>query len=795
MAAARACRIVALWLTLSSASATASAQTVFINEIHYDNAGTDSGERIEIAGPSGTSVGGWTLVLYNGANGAAYDTRAISGTFGGAGLGTLSFEYPVNGIQNGAPDGLALVNGTTVVEFISYEGSFVAADGPAAGLMSVDIETEEDGTEPAGLSLQRSGGGCEGDDFVWVGPLAGSSGALNGGQSYDPARCGANPPPPPPIITRIYEIQGAGHISPHVGRLVTTEGIVTAVAADGYYVQDPVGDGDAATSDGIFVFVGSTAAKPAVGDLVSLRDVVQEFIPGGAGTGNLSVTELSSPVTSVLSSGHALPDPVLIGRGGRVPPNRLVISPSETPVNLQTAPGRFNPDVDGIDFYESLEGMRVTVRRAVAIAPTAQFGTTSSEIWVLPDLGAHVGPRSARTARGGLALQPHPDNFGDQNPERIQVQFDASAERAGVLYRAPAPLVTVGDRLGDLVGVVGYEFGNFEVRLTETIPAVAASRLTREVTALRGGPRRMTIATYNVLNLSADASDDVQRAALARQIVEHLRSPDVLALQEIQDDSGEVDDGVTSAALTLGRLAAAIVLAGGPSYQFIDAAPANNSSGGVPGGNIRNAFLYNPARVGLEQAASLTPETLAALGVTGAGAFAGTRAPLMAVFRFGGEAVTIVNNHLTSRSGSTPVFGGRQPFEQAGEEAREAQALALNEVARILTAGASGHPNLIMLGDFNTFEFTNDLTRLLPGAGRDRVLVNLIRALADGNVYTYNFEGNAQVLDHVFVSPRLAPRARLDIVHVNSDFPAAESAPGSDHEPVVLRLDFAGLPW
>src|SRR6185503_2244417 len=74
--------------------------SVFVNEIHYDNTGTDAGEAIEIAGPAGTNLSGWSLVLYNGAGGAAYDTRALSGTIPNqqAGFGTLSFTYPVNGI-------------------------------------------------------------------------------------------------------------------------------------------------------------------------------------------------------------------------------------------------------------------------------------------------------------------------------------------------------------------------------------------------------------------------------------------------------------------------------------------------------------------------------------------------------------------------------------------------------------------------------------------------------------------------------------------------------------------------
>lgn len=161
--------------------------SVFINEIHYDNTGTDAGEAIEIAGPAGTDLTGWSLVLYNGAGGAPYDTRALSGIIPNqqAGFGTLSFSYPVNGIQNGSPDGLALVNpSNTVVQFLSYEGTFTAVGGPANGMLSVDIGVAENGTEPIGQSLRLTGTGQFYEDFTWNAPATASFGAVNQGQSF-----------------------------------------------------------------------------------------------------------------------------------------------------------------------------------------------------------------------------------------------------------------------------------------------------------------------------------------------------------------------------------------------------------------------------------------------------------------------------------------------------------------------------------------------------------------------------------------------------------------------------------
>jgi hypothetical protein len=159
---------------------------VFINEIHYDNTGTDAGEAIEIAGLAGTNLTGWNLVLYNGANGQVYDTAPLSGTIPNqsAGFGTLSFSYPVNGLQNGAPDGIALVNSGTVVQFLSYEGTFNAVDGPAAGMSSIDVGVSESSTTPLGSSLQLIGPGREYADFTWYHESPNTFGAVNTDQNF-----------------------------------------------------------------------------------------------------------------------------------------------------------------------------------------------------------------------------------------------------------------------------------------------------------------------------------------------------------------------------------------------------------------------------------------------------------------------------------------------------------------------------------------------------------------------------------------------------------------------------------
>lgn len=164
----------------------ACATPVFINEFHYDNVGTDVDEFIEIAGPAGLALAGWSLVLYNGADNRPYGSPIqLYGLFPDEvdGMGALAFAAP--GIQNGSPDGIALVDDTGAVRhLVSYEGSFVAISGPATGMTLSDIGVAEGANTPIGYSLQLTGSGeCMGE-FIWSSPAPASPGRLNQGQSF-----------------------------------------------------------------------------------------------------------------------------------------------------------------------------------------------------------------------------------------------------------------------------------------------------------------------------------------------------------------------------------------------------------------------------------------------------------------------------------------------------------------------------------------------------------------------------------------------------------------------------------
>ncbi|MDY6944683.1 MAG: lamin tail domain-containing protein [Pseudomonadota bacterium] len=568
---------------------------------------------------------------------------------------------------------------------------------------------------------------------------------------------------------RIRDIQGAAHLSPLSGQSVTgVPGVVTARSSNGFYMQDTQPDANPATSEGIFVFT-SAAPTVALGDQVLVTGTVSEFRPGGSdGTTNLTTTEIVSASIIVQSSGNALPAPVILGAGGRVPPSRII--DNDAAGSVETS-GTFDASTDGIDFYESLEGMRVQVNQVVAIGPTNDFG----EIAVLADHGEGAG---LRTVRGGVVVRA--DDF---NPERIILDD----------LLAPTPDVNVGDTAPSAIGVLDYGFGNFKLNVT-TPPVFAANGLERETTELSGDQDHVTLASFNVENLRPGDSAE-KFTALARQIVANLRAPDVVAVMEIQDNNGASNDAVVDASQTFQALIAAIVSRGGPTYQFRQINPLDDQDGGEPGGNIRVGFLFNPARVGFidRPGGTATASTTVVSGTNGPqlsaspgridptdAAFASSRKPLAGEFLFNGHPLFVIANHFNSKGGDQPLFGRFQPPRRSSEVQRAQQASIVGNFVRSLRS-ADQNAKVVVLGDLNDFQFSDTLS-ILKSAG----LVDLVEGLPESERYTYVFDGNSQALDHIMVSEALANAAlpSYDVVHVNSEF--ADQT--SDHDPEVVAL-------
>ena len=159
---------------------------VWINEIHYDNNGSDINEGIELAGAAGIDLTGWSLVAYNGTNGTRYKTTSLSGSLPSQnnGFGTINFN--ITGLQNGGSDGIALVDDNNQVrQFLSYEGVLTATDGPASGMQSTDISVAETSSTPVGFSSTTcTGTGSSFNDFTWQAPASHSAGNVNNNQSF-----------------------------------------------------------------------------------------------------------------------------------------------------------------------------------------------------------------------------------------------------------------------------------------------------------------------------------------------------------------------------------------------------------------------------------------------------------------------------------------------------------------------------------------------------------------------------------------------------------------------------------
>ncbi|NUQ83926.1 MAG: ExeM/NucH family extracellular endonuclease [Anaerolineales bacterium] len=292
--------------------------TVFINEIHYDNTGTDAGEAIEIAGPAGTNLTGWSIVLYNGSGGATYDTDMLSGTIPNqqGGYGTVVLTYPSNGIQNGAPDGLALVDASnTVVQFLSYEGSFTAVGGAANGMTSTDIGISQTGSEPVGSSLQLTGSGATYGDFTWAATTANTFGSPNTGQTFtggggstDPTGTGSATPatvaPGESSLLAVVVTPGSNPASTGLA-VVCDLSTIGGSATQSFF--DDGSNGDTAAGDNTFSFLATVDSGTSEG----AKNLSCTITDAEARTGNAAISlTVQEPVEIVINEILADPDAV-----------------------------------------------------------------------------------------------------------------------------------------------------------------------------------------------------------------------------------------------------------------------------------------------------------------------------------------------------------------------------------------------------------------------------------------------------------------------------------------------------
>jgi predicted extracellular nuclease len=570
----------------------------------------------------------------------------------------------------------------------------------------------------------------------------------------------------------IHDIQGTTRVSPFAGQKVTdVTGIVTGVRAygssKGFWFQDPDADADPATSEGVFVFT-SSAPKVAVGDKVTVTGTVSEYVPGGASTGNQSLTEITKPTVTVVSAGNAVPAASVVDADS-VPDAYTADGDPAAGGSVNGLPLR--PAEYALDLYESLEGMNVQVSDVRVVTATDPY----AELWVT------VKPHEHADRRGGTVY----GSYTSQNTGRLQIQSLGAA--------ADFPTANVGDELaGTTAGPLDYnQYGGYTLVAGKLGP-LDKGGLERETTDAQGR-KELAVATYNVENLDPG---DTTFAAHASAIVNNLQSPDIVSLEEIQDDNGAKNDGTVSAELTMRKLVDAIAAAGGPAYEWRSIDPVDLADGGEPGGNIRQVFLFNPERVSFTDRAGGDATT--AVGVTkergkaaltvspgridpASDAWKSSRKPLAGEFVFRGKTVFVIANHFASKGGDQSLHGQFQPPVRSSETQRHLQATAVNSFVKDILA-TQKNADVVALGDINDFEFSGT-AELLEGDGE---LWSAIKSLPRSERYTYDYQGNSQVLDQILVSPSIRRGCDLeyDSVHINSEF----SDQISDHDPQVLRF-------
>lgn len=591
-----------------------------------------------------------------------------------------------------------------------------------------------------------------------------------------PAASGAAEPASPRQVS-IMDIQGSGGFSALEQTRVETSGVVTLREKNGsgFWIQDPDGDGDPATSDGLYVSqAGSSFELPQVGDLVRIVAVVAEMQRGIG----LPRTQLEKPtLLEVTASDRALPAAVELHR---LPDTELY---------------------DAVAFWEPLEGMRVSLKNAPIISPTNQY----LQFTVLPEGNAAAG--SGYYPETGVAIvRGLGGDRVDYNPERVLIDFRGLED---------PPLVWVGDRVVSLEGVADFAFNNFVVQAA-SLEVESRPREGRTLGRRQGEKGDVRIVTYNLRDLfdtedEPDRSDELFDAGSGRKgypsaeeydtrlakhalaVIEEMELPDVIVANEFESEEvlQALGDRINQQAGTRYRALSRETL----DYRGLEA-----------------GFLYDEARVelvdsypldapGVDDAFNRPIEWLHA------GRTEAMRQPLVGVFRFapGTAPITIVASKLKTKRFEAPLYHVYYPTPiRNTEPLRRAQARALRAfVDRLL---AEDPEAMVMIaGDLGDFPFAEPgegehAIGILEGGDGQVPLKNLIELEEPSEAYTWFYLGNGQALSHMLVSPSLLERcAGFDVLHFNAHHPdldlrwdATTPVRSSDRDPLEARFELRG---
>ncbi|EIM81597.1 DNase I-like protein [Stereum hirsutum FP-91666 SS1] len=629
-----------------------------------------------------------------------------------------------------------------------------------------------------------------------------------------------------PIYPHISQIQGLAFQSPLRNQaLKDIRGIVTAKGSTSFWLTDPELSPDPRYSSGVKIYTKSTRVlnSISVGDHISLAARVTEY-RSYRSLNDLLGTQLTAPSSINVYSKNNTITPIILGRD-RSPPTQALsaldtgadgwLSVPGNDTLLEKVNGTLKPEDYGLDFWESLEGALVTIPGPVALDFNDRFGS----FWVRGAWNV-----TGLNERGGLTVTIGPDGIPDANPEAIMI--------GKPLDRSKNPVVALGTQLADITGVVEYAFGMFYVMPITTPVIIEHPDFEVPPSALAVDPEdtcTLLMGDYNIENMAPTSS---HLPLVASHIVNHLNTPDLMFLQEVQDNSGRRNDGTVSANVTLSTLADAIFdeaskQAVSPDdvvkYRWLDIDPEDGMDGGIPGGNIRVAYLYNSNKFNLVTGApaggawNATRPYLDSNGQVALtlnpgridpenDAWDEARKPLVTHWETpSGDRFFTINHHGSSKRGSTSIHGDARPPVNAGADKRRGQVAS---VANFIESVLALDPNasIILAGDFNDFPQTRSVfapltTLTLPStsAASESSSASTISAMIEADVaasippterYTYMFDQNCEQLDHIFVSNAVASReGGVDLVHVHvNNWAESVRVRASDHDPSVVKV-------
>ncbi|KAF7539636.1 hypothetical protein G7054_g1914 [Neopestalotiopsis clavispora] len=565
----------------------------------------------------------------------------------------------------------------------------------------------------------------------------------------------------------IEEINSNKFLSSYNGQTVTNvTGIVTAKGPSGIWIRSVEKGTDPKVSDAVYVYGSALASNTSIvtGDVIVLNGKVSEYRSAST---YLYLTEITSPtVTAILEHGQTV-EPLVIGVDTLSPPTGQYTSLDGGDVfavpNNQSLISAVNPELEpetyGLDFWESLVGQLVTVQSPVAISKPNQYG----DQWVV---GSWV--KTGENERGGLTITSK-----DGNPEAIRITDPLD----GTDNPSDSKL---GDKFEDITGIVTQVYGFYHILpLTNITVIESLTPALPEATTFTsdGVCSGLTVGDYNVENFAPSDTAHVQD--VAAHIVDYLLTPDLLFIQEIQDNDGETDDGVVESDVTLSTLTAAIAELSGVTYNYTYIAPVNDEDGGAPGGNIRVAYLFRPDVLQLRNPNPGNATT----------ANEDSRKPLVAAWETldGNNTFFTINVHWASKGGSSSIQGDARPPVNGVIAVRQQQAeVTAAFVAQILAEDPDA--KIIVAGDFNEYPVVKPVEDFLSLSGLQDL--DVVAGIPEVERYTYLYDMNSQELDHVFVSPAVAGAStapQFEHVHVNTWVDYDDQV--SDHDPSVGKFD------